>query len=143
MKVTFIAHAGISITEKESEVLIDSWFTDSTVARPLIQPLWGFPTIDFQIPKTEDRPSNHNPDAVLISHFHSHHSPHGDIMALVAQSEDTKRTLFGHPDVGEHNKPVKETFAIWPHVDVTPMQDGDVRQRAGPGSRSAGRHHRF
>lgn len=128
MKVTFIAHAGISLTEGEHEILIDPWFTDSSVARPLIQPLSGYPTIDFQIPKTEDTPSNHNPDAVLISHFHSHHSPHDDIMTLVAQSEDTKRTLFGHPDIGEKNGSVKETFAVWPHVDVTPMREGDVRQ---------------
>lgn len=128
MKVTFIAHAGISISEGDTEILVDPWFTDSTVDRPLIQPLSGFPTIDFQIPKTDDLPSNHNPDAILISHFHSHHAPHDDIMALVAQSEETKRTFFGHPDIGERNESVQQTFAVWPHVDVSLMRDGDARQ---------------
>ncbi len=127
MQVTFIAHAGIAITEGDQEILIDPWFTDSTIDHPLIEPIAGYPTIDFQIPKTLDVPSAHTPDAVLISHFHSHHAPHDDIMSLVARSAGTKRTLFGHPDIGERNVAVSNTFAIWPHVEVTPMRGDDTR----------------
>ncbi len=116
MKVTFIAHAGISIKEEGKEILIDPWFTDSSIEHPLIRAVWGkHSTIDFQIPKTSDRPENHLPDGVLVSHFHTHHAPQHDVMALADRSE---KLLFGHPDQGERNSQVQMAFSSYPNVKI-------------------------
>lgn len=67
MRVTFIAHAGMSIKDEGGEVLIDPWFTDSSIQDPLIRSIWGgHSSIDFQIPKTFDKPENHLPEAILV-----------------------------------------------------------------------------
>jgi L-ascorbate metabolism protein UlaG (beta-lactamase superfamily) len=128
MKITFIAHAGISIEEAGHEILIDPWFTDSSLQSPILKSLFGHATIDFQIPKTDDTPQNHTPGAILVSHFHTHHAPHDDIVTLVSQ---TDAVLFGHPDLGENNDHIQTLFVAWPQARVRAFSDGD-RETNGP-----------
>lgn len=123
LKVTFIAHAGISIKNGKGEsVLIDPWFTDSTVKKPVVQALLGYPTIDFQIPKTQEKIEEYSPDVILVSHFHAHHAPHDDILTLASQSE---KIVFGHPDIELKNAAAKAIFEILPQVEVKPCGDKD------------------
>jgi L-ascorbate metabolism protein UlaG (beta-lactamase superfamily) len=94
MLVRFIAHAGISIEEAGHSLLIDPWFLDSTVENPLIESIaGGWSTIDFQIPKTEEPIERHTPDAILVSHFHPHHSPARDIKFICDNSLALGRTM--------------------------------------------------
>ena len=121
MLVEFIAHAGVCIKSKSATILIDPWFTDSTVAQPLIREIVGYPTIDFQIPKTKKRPSDYQPDAILLSHFHAHHAPLNDVLELVG----TKKINILHPHTETVNEKAREVFKIFPQVTTNPMQSGD------------------
>lgn len=81
--VEFIAHAGFSLREDGYEILIDPWFYSSTPDYPVIESLLPpHRSIDFQTPATQRRPHHYRPNAILISHFHSHHSPRRDIQEL-------------------------------------------------------------
>lgn len=87
MFIRFIAHAGFYIEEKGYSIFLDPWFFDSVIERPIIESIGGgFKTIDFQIPQSTDSPERYAPDAILISHFHPHHSPARDIRALCENS---------------------------------------------------------
>lgn len=96
MHITFIAHAGISVEENGHTILIDPWFTDSTLERPILEGLSGIKTIDFQIPKTKEQATDYSPDILLLSHFHAHHSPLHDIVSLIKNS--TKNIDLAYPD---------------------------------------------
>ena len=97
MLIRFIAHAGIYIEEQGYSILLDPWFFDSTLDRPIIESIGGgFKTIDFQIPQSTDSPDRYAPDAIFISHFHLHHAPARDIRALCENSlsKGKKITIF-------------------------------------------------
>jgi|GEM_PF-2860775 len=94
MEVRFIAHAGVAIEEKGFQLLIDPWFFDSTPEHPVIESIGGgFKAIDFQIPKTSEKIENYAPDVILVSHFHSHHSPMRDIRTLCENSTAKGKTV--------------------------------------------------
>jgi hypothetical protein len=94
MLVRFIAHAGVYLEEDGHSLVIDPWFLDSTPEHPVIESIGGgFRTIDFQIPKTTENIASYAPDAILISHFHPHHSPLRDIQILVKNSGDNKKNV--------------------------------------------------
>lgn len=99
MLVRFIAHAGISIEEDGYSILIDPWFLDSTPEYPVIESIGGgFKTIDFQIPKATEQIERYAPDAILVSHFHPHHSPIRDIGVLSQNSlSQGKEIRLYHP----------------------------------------------
>ncbi len=129
MLVNFIAHAGVSIKEKgglvfgkETSLLIDPWFTDSTVEKPIMEVIYGYPTIDFQIPKTIDRTENYTPNIILLSHLHAHHSPAIDLFSLAGKS---KKLIIAHPDLGEKNAEIKNRFAQFPQVELRPSLNGN------------------
>lgn len=127
MLIRFIAHAGFSLEEDGHQLLIDPWFTDSTVAVPVIQSVVGFNTIDFQVPKTTESISKYHPSAILLSHFHAHHAAHDDLVTLVSQSDGVSLCF---PDVGAvDNEKVKQTFAVWPYAETIPFQNNDVKTR--------------
>ena len=125
MIIRFIAHAGFSIEEEKHQLLIDPWFTDSTVESPLMQPVVGYNTVDFQVPKTTESIDTYHPNTILVSHFHGHHAVYNDLMELAAHSE---RLSFCFPDIGEEdNAKVAQTFAIWPQVETVSFQNKDIK----------------
>jgi len=124
MYIRFIAHAGFALEEDGHQVLIDPWFTDSTVKTPIMQAVVGHNTIDFQVPKTTESIGAYHPDTILLSHFHAHHAVHDDLVTLATQS---KRIALCFPDVGQDNTRVEQTFALWPHVETIPFQHNDVK----------------
>lgn len=102
MFVKFIAHAGMYVEEEGFSLLLDPWFFDSTPDFPVIEGLGAemWKTIDFQIPKTYEKIEEYTPDAILISHFHPHHSPVRDISLLSQQSLNLgKKIMILHPRI--------------------------------------------
>lgn len=75
----FIAHAGVQILDKVSMV-IDPWIYSSNFNNPV---LLGFEpgqrTIDYQIPESINEVADLSPDIVMVSHWHTHHSPFREI----------------------------------------------------------------
>jgi L-ascorbate metabolism protein UlaG (beta-lactamase superfamily) len=122
MLVKFIAHAGIYIQEGESSLLIDPWFTDSSLEDPILESLGGGKTIDFQLPKTNERIETYAPAAVLVSHFHAHHAPARDILTL---AERPTTRLFAYPDSPE-GEVAKERLAKFAHLSTAAAKDGDT-----------------
>lgn len=127
MLIEFIAHAGICVKTENITILIDPWFTDSTVQQPLIKEIIGYPTIDFQIPKTLKRPSEYEPDMILLSHFHAHHAPLNDILELIG----SKNMSILHPYIETVNDKVREVFKVFPQVTTKSMQGGDEHTLEG------------
>jgi hypothetical protein len=78
--LTYVGHASIWLQSDTLSLIADPWFFSSTFQRPVIQ---GFKpnqkTIDFAIPKPENDISEIRPDVIVISHFHTHHSPFAEI----------------------------------------------------------------
>ena len=121
MLVRFIAHAGIAIEVANEQLLIDPWFTDSTLQRPLLEPIIpGRSTIDFQIPPARESIDGYRPETILVSHFHAHHAPHDDILRLAAQ---TPSIIFGHPDIEDKNESVQEVFQDLPSTKAIAFRD--------------------
>lgn len=108
-------------------ILVDPWFQDSTVAQPIIEGLSGAKTIDFQIPKTNQSIDNYRPDAVLISHFHPHHSPAHDILQL---ANHQKKVIIAYPH-SRYIESVQNQFSHHPNALHQLSKDGDVF-RVGP-----------
>ncbi len=97
MIVRFIAHAGLSIREGDTHILIDPWFTDSNTELPLLEGLTGHKTIDFQVPHGRARVSEYAPaNAIFISHFHTHHAHKKDILDVM-RLNNSRNFFFGHP----------------------------------------------
>lgn len=103
MKVTFIAHAGISIEEGGVRILIDPWFTSSNLETPVLEGLLSHRTIDFQTPHGGVDVSRFAPaDAVFLSHLHTHHAPKKDLLNLLA-ARQPHSMFFGHPKLKPEN----------------------------------------
>lgn len=84
MDVEFIAHAGFCIRSQGFEVLIDPWFTSSQVAQPVLKSILPpHQSIDYLIPAPVKNVDEYRPNAILISHFHTHHSNRSDLEALL------------------------------------------------------------
>lgn len=87
--VRFIAHSGVHISTKNGiRVTIDPWIYPSTRQNPKIQ---GFDptsfTIDYLIPEPRNIIKDIESDIILLSHFHTHHSPFQEIKELVTMRE--------------------------------------------------------
>ncbi|MDO8408301.1 MAG: MBL fold metallo-hydrolase [bacterium] len=127
MLVRFIAHAGISIEEEDFSILIDPWFFDSTPEYPVIESIGGgFKTIDFQIPRTTEKIEGYAPDAILVSHFHPHHSPVRDIRLLCQNSlaQGKQINLFHPLPSGAIEKNLQER--VGPGVTRHGMEPGET-----------------
>ena len=94
MKIEFLAHAGIHIESEVQSILIDPWFTSSSFSKPVLHALLpGAKTIDFQIPAVVTKIEDYRPTSILLSHFHTHHSPLAYIQTLIKQGRNPKTTL--------------------------------------------------
>jgi L-ascorbate metabolism protein UlaG (beta-lactamase superfamily) len=88
MKVQFIAHAGLYVEEADSRLLIDPWFFGSTLEDPILKSvLPGHRTIDFQVPPVRSKIEDFDPQAILLSHFHTHHSPDREIREFASRGK--------------------------------------------------------
>ena len=86
MTIRFIAHAGFEVFSKGLSLMIDPWFTSSSFEMPIIEGILpGAKTIDFQIPESHDKVSEFKPDAIFLSHYHTHHSPMVDVIQLATK----------------------------------------------------------
>lgn len=120
MVVKFIAHAGIAIEDAGCMLLVDPWFRDSTLEEPIIEGINGKKSIEFQIPPTKEHIEDYSPMAILISHFHTHHSPLKDITTLI---ENTYHDItLAHPD-GYANDITKEKLGKFRHLVLRPTND--------------------
>ncbi len=102
MKVKFIGHSGIAISEGDDTILIDPWFYSSEFDYPVLEGI--LPpnrSIDFQIPEPRDKIENFKPRAIFVSHFHTHHSPLKDIRQLLKQRPGC---VLGFPQISDENK---------------------------------------
>jgi len=80
MKIEFLGHAGFCIKTKSLEILVDPWLTPSSFERPILESfLPRHRTIDYLIPEPVRKNEDFSPDIILISHYHTHHSPKADI----------------------------------------------------------------
>lgn len=86
--VRFIAHAGIHITSNLARIAIDPWLYPSSRTQPKLQGLdpESF-TIDYLIPEPKNIIQDISSDIILLSHFHTHHSPFQEIKELITMNE--------------------------------------------------------
>lgn len=122
MFIKFIAHAGIYIEEGGFSILVDPWFSDSTLDNPIIEGFSGKKTIDFQIPKTKEKIEDFKPNCILISHFHSHHAPLVDVNSIILNSDNI---IVAYPILGS-NQLVTDRLLAFNNVSSRPTGDGDV-----------------
>lgn len=125
MFIKFISHAGLYVEEDGYSLLIDPWFTDSTLIKPLLQSLSGHTTIDFQIPEAKDTIDQFSPHAILLSHFHAHHGPHADLVALAAKQ---RQLTIAHPHIENINQTAAGHFREYPKTELTPLTDQNTLQ---------------
>jgi L-ascorbate metabolism protein UlaG (beta-lactamase superfamily) len=82
--IRFIAHAGVQIVSDGVSCVIDPWLYPSTHANALLRSIDpGSNTIDFLIPEPRNDITDLESDIILLSHFHTHHSPLQEITELV------------------------------------------------------------
>lgn len=124
----FLAHAGIYIEENGYSVMIDPWFSDSSLSHPFVTSIGGGRTIDFQLPKIKDKLSNFSPDAVLVSHFHPHHSPSDDIIAL---AKNKKMTTLAYPASSKLSLEFSSQLSANQNISLKPVSHRDLF-RVGP-----------
>lgn len=94
--IQFIGHSGLSIKCQGTEILIDPWLRSSSFKEPVLRGLLPpNKTIDFQIPEPRNEFSDYSPDAILVSHFHTHHSPFSEISEWIS----LKKTILGLPEI--------------------------------------------
>lgn len=87
VEVSFIAHAGFCVRAEGFEVLIDPWLTSNTFQAPGLQSVSPVQrSIDYLIPEAFALNKYFKPDAILLSHLHSHHSNLVDIQLLIERS---------------------------------------------------------
>lgn len=99
MKVRFISHAGIIVSDGASSVALDPWFFSSHFQAPMIESLSPDQrTIDFQVHPAVDDIRQFHPQAILCSHLHTHHAPITEIQILIAQNKGKKKTVIGIPE---------------------------------------------
>lgn len=120
MLVRFIAHAGFSFEEDGFSVLVDPWFTDSSLVHPILEGIAGTRTMDYQIPRTREKIEDYVPHAILISHFHVHHSPLADILQLVQQS--LHDTLLAY-QAGPGDAVIRRNLSGFSHLSFRPVKD--------------------
>lgn len=114
IQVKFISHSGLSIRHLGFEILIDPWLWSSSLKEPFVRGLLPpNKTIDFQVPEPRDRHSDFMPNAVLCSHYHSHHSPYAEIRSWLEAKEGI---VIGVPRVKEEQSQMlkaglKEVYA--------------------------------
>lgn len=89
--VRFIAHAGINFVSSGVSFAVDPWIYSSELDYPVVQGFPGSKTIDFIIPEPKNTVSDISPDVVLLSHFHTHHSP---LREFVEFAKNKKITLI-------------------------------------------------
>ena len=78
--ITFIGHAGVWFKSKNTSLVVDPWLYSSNLERPGFSGLGiGQRTIDYLIPRPVHTASELAPDIILLSHFHTHHSPLAEI----------------------------------------------------------------
>lgn len=126
MYVRFIAHAGIYLEEDGISICIDPWFRDSDLNKPLLKGvLPGYQTIDFQNPPCRDKATDFRPDAVLVSHFHTHHAPLEDIQTL---SNNGKKLVLACPVVSkkEFQGISKNLGEYKKNIEIKMFRDGDA-----------------
>lgn len=84
-KVRFIAHAGVSVFDKNNSLVVDPWLYDSHIfGNPIIQSLDpSQKTIDYLIPEAKTSSLELSADVICLSHFHTHHSPLQEIIDFV------------------------------------------------------------
>lgn len=86
--VRFIAHSGVHIKTKGISIAIDPWLYSSSHEHALIQ---GFDpestTVDFIVPDPRNTITDIASDIILLSHFHTHHSPYYEIYSLIKMKE--------------------------------------------------------
>ena len=98
MKSTFLGHAGYMLQSGREMIAVDPWLYSSSIEKPLIQGLLpSQTTVDFQMRETLTGLERFKPRAVLISHFHTHHSPLREILHFAEVNEHSELQVFTPP----------------------------------------------
>lgn len=128
MNISFIAHAGLIVSEGDSCVAIDPWFFSSGFESPVLQGLSPYQrTIDFQTYPAIDDISQFRPGAILCSHLHTHHSPINEIQILVSQSPESNVTIAVPPlRTGEQKRIEQNLGSVLPKCTVRELQPESV-----------------
>lgn len=81
--VRFIAHSGLQVVTPQARLVIDPWLYPSSREQPKVQGLDPSSyTIDYLIPEPKNILSDIASNIILLSHFHTHHSPFLEIKGL-------------------------------------------------------------
>lgn len=103
MNIEFLGHAGFCITTKNIQILVDPWLIPSTAKDPILNCFVpDHKTIDYLIPEATRRVEDLRPDFIMVSHYHTHHSPKNEIEYWLKNSEK-KITVIG-PDIHSTQK---------------------------------------
>ena len=101
MTIDFIGHAGFSVTHDDYQVLLDPWLTASSFDNPVLSSFFSkHRSIDYLIPEPVHTHDFFAPDAILLSHHHTHHSSSLDIIRWLDQAQ--KQVTVISPSVGEN-----------------------------------------
>lgn len=104
MTIDFIGHAGFAITKDGVQILVDPWLTPSTFEKPIISGMFSkHQSIDYLIPEPIHRHDSFNPDIILLSHHHGHHSSAHDITYWLDNSQKQITVISPDIDSGYQN----------------------------------------
>lgn len=123
MQIKFTGHSGLAISDGHQTIMIDPWFYSSTLETPVLQGvLPPNQTIDFQIPEPKDQVKDFKPDAIFVSHFHTHHSPLKEIREL---SQKNKNCVLGFPKISKDiSQKIQQALgAECEHVQMLPLEN--------------------
>lgn len=96
MIVEFLGHAGFLVKTEKLSILIDPWLTSSSFEFPVLESFVpDHKTIDYLIPEPQHKKENIHPDIILLSHYHTHHSPKVDIEYWLKKSSK-KIVIIGY-----------------------------------------------
>ena len=99
MLINFLGHAGFALKFNGFQILVDPWLTPSSIDMPVLASfLAKHKSIDYLIPEPTHSRDEFNPDVILLSHHHAHHSPRADIEHWLSVSK--KRVTVVSPVIG-------------------------------------------
>lgn len=106
--VSFIGHAGVWSRSNGHELVVDPWLYSSTHQKPLLRSFYPTEgTIDYMIPEPVYSIDQLRPDIILISHFHTHHSPFEEIKTFISRK---KTTIICPPIPEKHLRTIEESL---------------------------------
>ena len=95
MIIEFLGHAGFMVQTQGQVILLDPWLQASSLQEPIINSLaGGHRSIDYLLPEPVRKVDEIQPDIILLSHLHAHHSPTKEIESWLSSATKKIKVVF-------------------------------------------------